>query len=585
MNHGILLGFEVGTAKKVYMPEGHATVTGMTQLSGKTTTLEALVERGNITAIAFLTKRGESGFKGQRFIQPYYQEQTGNTGIIDWVYVESILEATMGEKMRLERSFIINACNGRGNMKPAKSLQDVYENFKIGRKEAKRGFDESIFTNLSAYFEIVLPEIKKHSFADKLDLTKGFNVMNLIDMPEQMQQLVIRATMEYVYSKCSKTVVIIPEAHKFIPPSKTPVKPIALKLIREGASLGNYVWIDTQETTSVDKQLLKQVSIWIMGYQQEKNEVKNIREHLGRKVKIDEITNLKLGHFLALLRKKIYHVYVLPAGVSEQVGKNVALGKVEPQVIKEWLQKARSGEDEEMYKQRCKELEEEIRVLNKKLEEAEKAEDSSVLQEQVNELETRLKEAEGNAKHFEAEFEAEKNRADGLTLQYEQMEKRLNKMNAFVTSFQDFIMDTVTPYLPDEDFQPPIASPLPVNEVERPESVDLTVDQPILNVNVVRKVEKLEIDVTRTQGQIYYLYATGELDGLEKINTSIMIGLLEDHGWNRSPQIKNYLDDMEKYGFLEAIGKEARMINYRVRIPSDEAKKRGLIRYTEKVVN
>jgi type IV secretory pathway VirB4 component len=54
----IMLGFEVGTGKEVQMSLHHTVITGMTQLSGKTTTLEAIISRANRRAIAFKTKRG-----------------------------------------------------------------------------------------------------------------------------------------------------------------------------------------------------------------------------------------------------------------------------------------------------------------------------------------------------------------------------------------------------------------------------------------------------------------------------------------------------------------------------------------------
>ena len=335
----ILLGYVVGTGDPVYLKDGHVVVTGMTQLSGKTTGLEALVERGKVVAVTFLTKRGESGFRNQREIQPYFKEQKlGQRGprkhaLIDWQYVSAILEAVMSEKMKLERSFIINACRG------AHSLEQVYKNIQEMKEKARRGFDESIYTNLAAYFEIILPQIKKYNFASKLKLSKGFNVMNLIGMENEMQQLVIESTLSYIYDNLKDTIIVIPEAHKFIPQGlKTPVKATALRLIKEGATNRNYMWIDTQETTSVDKALLKQCSNWIMGYQQEKNEVKNVRENIGRKKISDEnIMNLKLGHFIASLKQKIYHVYILPAGIDPEVGKAVAMGKISVEDVKETL--------------------------------------------------------------------------------------------------------------------------------------------------------------------------------------------------------------------------------------------------------
>ncbi len=327
----ILLGYEIGTGNEVHMENHHTVVTGMTQLSGKTTTLEALVHRGKVKAIAFLTKRGEGGFRGQREIPAYFKEQRKGR-LIDWQYVEAILEATMGERMKFERSWIIKVCKGAG------SLEEVYQNI-ITEQKTARGLHESIYTNLGAYFEIILPEISKYQFADKIKLSKGFNVMNLIGVSDEMQQLIIESTLSYVLQKERDTVVIIPEAHKFVPQGKkTPVKATALRLIREGAAINNYLWIDTQETTSVDKAVLKQCSNWIMGYQQERNEVANVRENIGRrKIKEEDIMTLKIGHFIASLQQEIHHVYVLPASLEKNIGKLVAMGEMTVREVKDGL--------------------------------------------------------------------------------------------------------------------------------------------------------------------------------------------------------------------------------------------------------
>src|SRR3972149_5067341 len=67
----IHLGYEVGSGREVQIPVRHLAVTGQTQESGKTTTLEALVRRSGLRAIAFVTKRGEGSFGEGRRIQPY----------------------------------------------------------------------------------------------------------------------------------------------------------------------------------------------------------------------------------------------------------------------------------------------------------------------------------------------------------------------------------------------------------------------------------------------------------------------------------------------------------------------------------
>ena len=62
MENEIKLGYEIGTGKVVNVRLGHLIVTGITQLSGKTTTLEALIKRSEQKAIVFKTKIGERSF-------------------------------------------------------------------------------------------------------------------------------------------------------------------------------------------------------------------------------------------------------------------------------------------------------------------------------------------------------------------------------------------------------------------------------------------------------------------------------------------------------------------------------------------
>lgn len=157
---GILLGYEVGTAEPVTIPLHHVVVTGVTQLSGKTTTLEALISRSGMKAVAFRTKRGESGFEDARTHRPYFRERS------DWQYVQGLLEATMRERMKFERSWIIKSTKG------TRSLREVYENIASRLESGKmRSLDESVYTNLKAYLEIVLPEIERGDFAHSLEPT------------------------------------------------------------------------------------------------------------------------------------------------------------------------------------------------------------------------------------------------------------------------------------------------------------------------------------------------------------------------------------------------------------------------------
>ena len=86
MTDKILLGFEVDTGEPVYLPLHHLAIFGMTQLSGKTTTLEALISRSLLKAIAFITKRGEAGFTRYNLVTPYYKPRA------DWQFVEGLVK-------------------------------------------------------------------------------------------------------------------------------------------------------------------------------------------------------------------------------------------------------------------------------------------------------------------------------------------------------------------------------------------------------------------------------------------------------------------------------------------------------------
>jgi hypothetical protein len=314
----ILLGFEVGTGKEVQMSLHHTVITGMTQLSGKTTTLEAIISRTNRRAIAFKTKRGESGFNSYREIPPFFEERA------DWQYVSTLLEAVMREKMKFERPWIMKATQG------TKSLREVLENVQMLRSEATKQLPENVYTALEEYLKIVVPQIEKFRFSKTLDIIDGINVMDLTEMTLELQGLVIQSTMEYVINNLHETILIVPEAWEHIPQGRnTPVKLYAETFIRKGAAIGNYLFIDSQDIAGIDKMPLRQCNNWILGRQREGHEVERVREQIGRnKIDAEEIRTLSLGHFLAILGDDVKKVYVLPAGVPAKIGRRVAMGEM-----------------------------------------------------------------------------------------------------------------------------------------------------------------------------------------------------------------------------------------------------------------
>ena len=92
----IKLGYEVGSGAVVSIHPSHLIVTGITQLSGKTTTLEALIVRSGLKAIVFKTKIGEQSFSEGAEVAPFFRDRS------DYEFVRSLIEAYAKEKLFLE---------------------------------------------------------------------------------------------------------------------------------------------------------------------------------------------------------------------------------------------------------------------------------------------------------------------------------------------------------------------------------------------------------------------------------------------------------------------------------------------------
>jgi len=337
MTEKILLGYEIRTGKRVAIEPSHLITTGITQLSGKTTTLEALIKRSGLKAIVFKTKIGETGFSEGNLIPPYFRERS------DWQYVTALLEATLKEKLKFERSWIMEVC------KNTDSLLQIHNKIKEKLADTKiKGLSRGVYTTLDGYFEIILPQLQYANFSKTLTISEGINIMDLERFKLEIQSLVIKSVLDEVLTNYKEVIVVIPEAWKYIPQDLgNPVKRTSEEFIRQGATNQNYLWIDSQDIAGVDKSVLKQVSIWILGLQTEINEVKHTLVQIPipkrLKPKEDEIQTLKLGHFYFCSPDAVRKVYVQPAWLDEKTAKEVAMEKKDVNTVEKPKTIARFG--------------------------------------------------------------------------------------------------------------------------------------------------------------------------------------------------------------------------------------------------
>lgn len=339
INPTIHLGFEVGTGNPVAIPLRHTGVTGQTQQSGKTTTLEGLITRSGLRAVAFVTKRGESSFHVMRNIDPYFRERT------DWQFVQSILEATMSERLKFQRAWIMRLCRSEHTKKESwdapKTLADVQRNVGTALQTA-RGINQSVYTELDEYLSMVIPQIERLPYSSRLELQAGVNVMDLTPYDFPLQALVVRSAIEWIHGQEHNTITVIPEAWKFTPKQRnTPVRLAAEELIREGGALKNFIWIDSQDLAGVADVLVRQIGVWILGVQRAKHEIErtldNIPDDIHPRPRKSDIMRLERGQFIACWEGSMFKVYVQPAWMTEAHAQAIARGEEDVDSAKDIL--------------------------------------------------------------------------------------------------------------------------------------------------------------------------------------------------------------------------------------------------------
>ena len=526
MTDKILLGYEVGSGEPVFVPLHHLAIFGMTQLSGKTTTLEGLISRSGLRAIAFITKRGEAGFTRYNLVTPYYKPRA------DWQFVEGLVNVALGEKVKYEpgmRYGIMKVCKGR---KDLKEIQKAALEF---ARDSKREFMKAVYEKLAAYLEIVIPELEKWVFTDKLELSEGVNVMDLSGMRLETQHLVIASTIEYAFANLDHVIVIIPEAWESIPQGKmTPVKWVAQQFIRKGAALGNYMFLDSQDIGGIDKTPLRQCDNWLMGRMKEAHEVERIlKQLLGMKVAAAEIQTLPLGHFYAAIGNDVRKVYVLPVGVPEEVGRDVALGKRSPESVRDDFLKRKMEVNDLVWKEKYEQLEKrftDIRTeifneLNKEFESKIEEERQKAFREAMKKVDEIKK--QWNIEEYQKTIVQLKDEKVAL----EATLKQLEPLKAFKEAFIKFLGVVGPP-----GFEPGSSA-----------AVGLQATTSIVDVAPVEK--SIVINTDTIPGKILAVAKKGKLDGWRQLGE--VVKAVEEERWTvTSQQVNNALNDLVKEGLI-----------------------------------
>jgi hypothetical protein len=213
--------------------------------------------------------------------------------------------------------------------------------------------------------------------------------MNLSKAPGEIKQLAVYSVVKRVLEQHENIILVIDELPDFAPQQyRTPSKSMIGQAIRKGGAKGIWLWLSGQTMTGVDKQVLKQAMIWILGHQREINEAKRTLDQIPFKtgLKVEDIMTLPVGHFVVCTDEGGYITYVQPEGVDNETARKVSLGEVSVNEVVEMLKKGKKEDDDDLiYKEKYEEE-------KRKREEYEKT--ITQLKDEKATLETELKRVE-----------------------------------------------------------------------------------------------------------------------------------------------------------------------------------------------
>jgi hypothetical protein len=524
--------FAVPSGEPITIEPFHYAIIGQTQFSGKTTLIKRLADWAagqGFSILVFDTKETEADYEGfGKDVSVVLRETTDSFVLI------GLLESMFKRKLTPYYATLSRLTES------AKGFDDIISRAKQLEASTRSSWLRDACRVLYDLLERLKAETSKVETVQQLKLYPGINRMCINDFSLEAQQLIVKNAFEdalRIYKR--NLILVIDEAFKFLPQGYSSAATRAvMNVITQGAKTGLYVWIATQFLAVTDKDPLKACAVKFLGTQDHITEVKHtldlIPEARG-KFTADDIMKLKLGHWI-LVRKRppfVGVVYSLPVGVPENVGRQVAQGKLTPEHVRDSFLKPK------------------LKVLE--------VNDDLVWKERFEELEKKHKQ---------------------LLEQFEYVKSENAKLKAELedkTKTNSYLAEQIAKF---ETFRQALFDLLPKPEAATTSAVpsDVTVQYiiPTLTVQVVRK--PLVLNTDNAQGRLALLYSEGFFDEEERTVSSVQDEMIR-RGWPRDPRLSSFLDEMCSWGYLRKRRTDRWL--YKAAIKSVEAKEKGLLKVAE----
>ena len=354
MNDSIHIGFSKGQSVDIRLL--HTIVAAQTRY-GKSTTIRTMMQHipDEYKALC-LDVKDPRDFEGAGTEIPIFIENK-----TDPLMLKQLLEQESHLWLRREFPELIDLC------KEGDTFEKVYERVNKRMTEKVHPVVKDRLKVLQLLLRKLVENMAQTTLSDTLELPAKNNVMNLSKSPSEIKQLSVYSVVKRVLEKHENVVLVIDELPDFAPQQySTPSKSIIGQAIRKGGAKGIWLWLSGQTMTGVDKQVLKQAMIWILGHQREINEAKRTLDQIPFKTGLDvkDIMTLPVGSFVVCTDEGAYITYVQPEGVDSETARKVSLGEVSVNEVIEMMKKGKE-ENDEMFKEKYEET-------KRKLEECEK---------------------------------------------------------------------------------------------------------------------------------------------------------------------------------------------------------------------
>jgi len=310
----------------VIIPRTHTFISGITR-SGKSVTARKILNQiGKTLIIDCKTPRD---YEGVGVEIPLYIEDRS-----DPLMIKRLLESSSRLWLRKEFPELIDLC------KVGKTWEGVYEatKRKLEWKDPKgRGVHPVVKERLEVLEFLLgklIDEMKTLNFSKELTLPQDICVMDVHKLSLGLQQLVVHSVLSKILSDFEDQNALLDEGHRFTPEQKpSAARDAVTTFIREGAAKRNFLYMSDQTITGIDKDVLKQMHVWVLGCQTEKNEADRTLDQLTKDIGLTrrDIYQLRTGHFLVNTREWTKLAYVVPDGMSEELALKVLRGEIKPE--------------------------------------------------------------------------------------------------------------------------------------------------------------------------------------------------------------------------------------------------------------